>query len=158
MVSEYSRTRRVNEPERQPGIALPSPVPESALYRAAARDLAHSGYTCWRDVSFLGSWIDLYAKREDGSTIAIELKVTDWSRALQQATRIRNAANEVFIGIWAPYVHRALTDSAQARLEALGLGVLSINGHADVKLPALRRGGRYAQHVLLPARATHRPK
>ena len=64
VVTGYSRTKRVNEPERKAGVRLPSPIPESALYKSLATHLSGLGYTCWRDVSFLGSWIDLLARRD----------------------------------------------------------------------------------------------
>jgi hypothetical protein len=158
VVSGYSRTTRVAKPERQPGVPLPAPVPESALYRELAVHLAKAGYTCWRDVSFLGSWIDLLALREDGHSIAVELKVTAWRRAWQQALRIRSAAHETYIGIWAPYVHRALTDEAREALDTSRIGLYSINGICDVKLAATQRTPRHAEHVVFPARPSHKPR
>jgi hypothetical protein len=157
-VTGYSRTRRLNEPERQAGVRLPLPVPESALYRSLAMHLASLGYTCWRDVSFLGSWIDLLARRDDGHVIAVELKVTAWKRAWQQALRVRSAANETYIGIWAPYVHRALAEEARKGLELAGVGVYSINGTCDIKIPAVARKPPHSEHIVFPARPSHRPR
>jgi len=153
----YSRTRRLDVPEDAPG-PLPSPVPESALYPVVARELGAQGFTCWRDVSFLGVWIDLYGRDADGESIAIELKVTDWKRALRQAVRIRNAADQVYVGLWAPYVHRAMTADARDAFAAVGIGLLSINGATEVRLTAARRPPRYPESVLLPVRPTHRPR
>lgn len=113
-------------------------------------DLGGRGYRCWNEVSFLGNWIDLYARDAGGHCIAIELKVTDWSRALKQAIRVRNSAHETYVGIWAPYVHRCLTPLALARFTASGVGLLAVNGESVVKLPASPREPRYKEHAVLP--------
>lgn len=157
-VRGYSRTPRVHEKEWQGIGKLPLPVPESALHPAIATQLTERGFTCWRDVSFLGSWIDIYGRREDGLTVAVEVKVTDWRRGLLQATRIRNAAHEVFLGIWAPYVHRCLQPSVLRELTLLGIGLLSVNGDCEVKLPGRHRAPRYQDYVILPARPSHRAR
>ena len=157
-VSGYSRTRRVDHPERVDGAVLPEPVPESALYRPVAEALNAQGFSCWRDVSYLGSWIDLYARSDDGRSVAVELKVMDWHRAYKQALRLRNAADEVYIAVWAPFVHRCLTPEARQLLESAGIGIVSVNGVCAVKLKASKRRPRYTQHVILPGRASHRAR
>jgi hypothetical protein len=109
-------------------------------------------------VSFLGSWIDLYGRLDDETSIAIELKVSDWKRALAQAVRVRNSAHIVYVGLWSPYVHRAVTPEATAAFEAAGVGLLSVNGSVNVRLPGQRRQPRYPHEVVLPSRPTHRPR
>jgi hypothetical protein len=156
-VSGYSRTRRLHLPESD-GSPLPKPIPENALYPAVARELAASGFTCWRDVSFLGRWIDLYARDADGELVAVEFKVTSWQRAFRQALLGRSAAHRTYVGLWAPYVHRALAPETLATFRAAGVGLLSVNGSCEVKLPAAERGAPYARYVILPPRASHHPR
>jgi len=158
-VTGFPRTRRLDQPERLDGGrigALPAPIPEPALFPPVADLLAKDGYTSWRDVSFLGSWVDLYARAETGHTIAVELKIADWRRALAQARLLRNSAHAVYIALWAPYVHRGLTEEAQALLAGAGVGLLSVNGHCTVKLASAANEPRYLEQVHLPRRPSRR--
>jgi hypothetical protein len=158
-VTGFPRTRRLDQPERldhDRSGALPAPIPELALFPPVADALAKDGYTSWRDVSFLGSWIDLYARTEAGQTIAVELKVADWRRALAQARLLCNGAHAVYIALWAPYVHRAMTENAQALLTGAGVGLLSVNGNCAVKLEPAANEPRYLEHVHLPPRPSRR--
>lgn len=98
----------------------------------------------------------LYAQSETGNTIAVELKVADWRRALEQARLLRNGAHSVYIALWAPYVHRAMTDEGQALLANAGVGLLSVNGHCTVKLASATNEPRYLKHVHLPRRPSRR--
>ena len=160
-VTGFPRTRRLDQPERLGGLhteVLPAPIPEQALFPPVADGLAAKGYTSWRDVSFLGSWIDLYARAETGHTIAVELKVTDWRRALTQARLLRNSAHAVYIAVWAPYVHRAMTADAHSLLADAGVGLLSVNGHSSEKLAAAPNEPRYLQHVHLPRHPSRRAR
>jgi hypothetical protein len=150
-VTGFARTRRLDQPERsvdRSAPTLPRPIPESALYPPVADALAATGYTSWRDVSFLGSWVDLYARNEGGDTIAVELKISDWRRALAQARRLRNGAHVVYIALWAPYVHRALTDDARSALVHSGVGLFCVNGACVEKIAPTRNAlPRYLEHV-----------
>jgi hypothetical protein len=133
------------------------PIAEAALYRPVARWLTEQGFVCWRDVSYLGCWIDLFAERADGETIAVELKVTDWKRGLRQAQIVQSAVNRAFLGIWAPYVHRANSTEGLALLRASGVGLLSVNGTCERLRAAKRRRAPYRRWVLPPSRPSHRP-
>lgn len=158
LVSGYSRTARLDLPEGGEGT-LPRPIPESALYPTVARHLNHLGFTCWRDVSFLGRWIDLYALNEaSGRAIAVELKVSDWRRALTQARIARGSADEAWVALWAPYVHRALTPGALGAFADAGVGIMSVNGECRVKLQPRPSEARYRAHIILPSRCSHRPR
>lgn len=155
-VGRSSRARRVDHPEERVG-RLPAPVPESALYPVVARALVADGFNCWREVSFLGAWIDLYGRTADERTIAVEVKVSDWRRALHQALRIRNAAERVYVAVWAPYVHRALTEKARILFEEADVGLLSANGECVIKIDASARRPRYPNSVLPSGRPNYRP-
>jgi hypothetical protein len=126
------------------------------MYPVVARHLAREGFRCWRDVSFLGAWIDLFGRSTE-SSVAIELKVSDWKRALRQAARVRNSADQAYVAIWAPYVHRALTLEAQRAFRYHGVGLLSVNGSVEIRVPSVRRTPRYPTAVVLPRRSTHAP-
>jgi hypothetical protein len=123
-----------------------------------ARWLVDQGFSCWRDVSYLGRWIDLYAQDRVGNTIAVELKVTDWRRALAQARLARPSATQTYIGLWAPYIHRAETEEACEALEGADVGLLSVNGGCTVVRTAPQGDGRYRRWVKTPPRASHQPE
>lgn len=155
-VGRGSRTRRVEHPEERSG-KLPGPVPESALYPVVARALVAQGFSCWREASFLGSWIDLFGRAADGRSVALEVKVSDWRRALRQAVRVRNSAERVYVALWAPYVHRALSAEARRLFAQAGVGLLSVNGDCAIKIEAPARRPRYPESVLLTGRPNFRP-
>ncbi len=160
-VTGFPRTRRLDQPERlqdEPTAALPAPIPEQALFPPVANALATEGYTSWREVSYLGSWIDLYARTDTGHTIAVELKVADWRRALVQARLLRNSAHSVYIALWAPYVHRAMTTEGQTLLAGAGIGLLSVNGRCIVKLASAENEPRYLEHVHIPQHPSRRAR
>jgi hypothetical protein len=155
-VTGYPRPRRLHLPAAgaRPEGGLPQPIPEAALYPTVARWLASAGFTCWRDVSYLGRWIDLYGVDGRGATVAVELKVADWRRALYQARLLRPAADRAYVGIWAPYVHRAA--AASDDLKAAGVGLLSVNGTCDEVLEPATSLAAFSRWVVLPGRPSHR--
>lgn len=159
VVSGYPSNARLDLPAAgsRPEGGLPAPIPEGALYRPVARWLTEQGYVCWRDVSYLGCWIDLFAERSGGETIAVELKVTDWKRGLRQAQIVRPAVNKTYLGVWAPYVHRAQSLVAAETMEKTGVGLLSINGNCELVRPAKQGQAPYRRWIVPPARASHRP-
>lgn len=159
-VSGRVRTRRLNQPERAANEPLPQPIPEAALYSPVAAWLSEQGFSCWRDVSFLGRWIDLYAIHPvTKQTVAVELKVADWRRGLRQAVQARSAATFTYLGIWAPFVHRALTADGTSALERSGVGLLSVNGACKVRVDAVESDGRFSEYVLIPSgRPSHYPR
>ncbi len=159
LVKGYPRPARLDAPAAgsRPEGGLPAPIPEAALYPAAAHWLTTQGYVCWRDVSYLGRWIDLFAEHPDGSTVAIELKASDWRRALQQARIVRPSVHRAFIGIWAPYVHRAKSPDAASALRTAGVGLLAINGRCEMLVEATTGSGDYGRWIRKPARPSHRP-
>lgn len=160
VVNGYPHPARLHLPaagSRPPG-GLPKPIPEAALYPIVARWLVDQGFSCWRDVSYLGRWIDLYARHPSGETIAVELKVTDWKRALGQARLAQPAAALTYIALWAPYVHRAKTSDAVEALRDSGVGLLSVNGECTVVRAAFRGSAGYARWIKTPRRTSHRPE
>lgn len=160
IVRGYPRPARLHLPaagSRPPG-GLPEPIPEAALYPAVARWLVDQGFSCWRDVSYLGRWIDLFARHPSGKTIAVELKVTDWRRALTQARLAQPAAYQTYIGLWAPYVHRAESTEAKRALREAGVGLLSVNGECTIRQKARTRKAQYGRWVITPKVASHQPK
>lgn len=57
------------------------------------------------EVPMLSKRIDVVLRRDD-NIIAIEAKVKNWKRALQQAISYRLCADAVFIAIWKDFTHR----------------------------------------------------
>ena len=160
IVRGYPRPARLHLPaagSRPPG-GLPEPIPEAALYPTVARWLVDQGFSCWRDVSYLGRWIDLYARHPSGKTVAVELKVADWKRAMLQARLVQPAATRTYIGLWAPYVHRAETKEAKQALRESGLGLLCVNGNCTVSRKAQRGKAKYERWVKTPRASSHQPK
>jgi hypothetical protein len=159
LVSGYPSNAGLNMPAAgaRPEGGLPSPIAEGALYRPVARWLTEQGFVCWRDVSYLGCWIDLFAEGPGRETVAVELKVTDWKRGLRQAQIVQPAVNRTFLGIWAPYVHRAGSPAGVEALRASGIGLLSVNGHCERLRAAKRHRAPYRRWVVPPSRASHRP-
>lgn len=141
----------------RPEGGLPEPIPEAALYPVVARWLTSQGYVCWRDVSYLGRWIDLFAEHPDGQTVAVELKVADWKRALLQARLVQPSVTRVYIGLWAPFVHRAQAAHAEDALVRSGVGLLAINGGCEVLAEPTIGTALYGRWVQKPSRASHRP-
>jgi hypothetical protein len=147
LVANAPKPRSLDTPSGVEG-PLPRPIPEAALYPVIADHFASRGFSCWREASFLGSWIDLYGRDHHRRTIAVEAKVKDWRRALRQAQLVRNSADRVFVAVWAPYVHRALTAAARAEFDRARVGLLSVNGQCEVVIDAPRRQPRYVDAVL----------
>ena len=160
LVRGYPRPRRLHMPAAgsRPEGGLPEPVPEAALYPPIARWLTSCGYICWRDVSYLGRWIDLFAERSDGRTIAVELKVTDWSRGLRQARLVQPAVTDAYVAVWAPYVHRAQSEEARIRFAETGVGLLAVNGNCEEVLAPSPGAANYGRWIQRPSRPSHRPR
>ena len=123
-----------------------------------AKWLTQQGYSCWRDVSYLGRWLDLYALHPNGDSLHVELKVVGWQKALEQAAVARPAATRTYVGMWAPYAHRAETPQAVDAFERTNVGYLSINGFCELRRDSQPMAAPFARWVVLPSRPTHRPK
>ena len=86
-----------------------------------------------REVPLFASRIDLVmVNPKNNEVVAIEAKISNWYRALQQATSYTMCADKVYLALWDKYVHRANKEF----LDRYGIGLLSVNGTVDIYHPA----------------------
>jgi hypothetical protein len=81
------------------------------------------------EVPFFLNKIDLVSiNPKNGDVIAVEAKVSNWNRAVQQATSYSLCANKVYLALWHEYAHRVDVDV----LNHYGIGLMSVNGNVEV--------------------------
>lgn len=80
-------------------------VYEIELYPTIENLLEKGGYQHYTEVKVLTRSVDIIAIKRN-KVIAIEVKVENWKRALQQALTCRLFAHETYIAIWCDYSHR----------------------------------------------------
>lgn len=103
-------------------MATPKKVSERRLVDVLVSYFKNTGRLS-REMPVYEKNIDLVVLMEpDGELWAIEAKVTDWRRALKQATVNLIAADKSFIAIDARFVHRVDWPS----LEARGIGLIAV--------------------------------
>jgi len=99
-------------------------VKEAELVKPTTEFLAALGYRAYSEVPFLYRLVDLYAVDDKRRTVAVELKINNWQRALRQARTCLLAADAVYVGLSERYVSPPLAHSEM--FAALGIGLLSI--------------------------------
>lgn len=108
-------------------------ISENLVQNQVKEHFEHECFTVYEEVPMLGNRIDIVATKKGGSeVIAVEVKVSDWKRAVQQAVLYRLVADRVYVAIWEDFVHRVDFDV----LRHFGIGVLEVNGYAKCVLPA----------------------
>lgn len=65
---------------------------------------------------------DVVGLTDDSHVVAVELKVRDWRRALQQAILNRYCAHESYIAVW----WDAISQLCEERCAAHGVGLISV--------------------------------
>ncbi|MBM7866989.1 hypothetical protein GTO89_05065 [Heliobacterium gestii] len=99
---------------------------EIDLIAPVVKSFSDRGYRAYAEVKLSSRWIDVYLINENTfETIAIELKLTNWKKAYQQAKVYPLVADYVYIGMPEKYVHRAL-DNIDL-FKKLGVGILSVS-------------------------------
>lgn len=102
------------------------------------------------DVPLYRSKIDLVSINPKNKEVtAIEAKVSNWYRAIQQATSYTMCANKVYLALWHEYAHRVNTEF----LDRYGIGLLSVNGTVDEIHPA-KKSKDVDKHLLDKIRNT----
>ena len=94
------------------------PVIESAL---------NKDYQIEREVPMIDKFIDILAISkgpDEKELVAIEAKVKNWKRAVQQAITYRLCADKVYIAIWHEFRHRVDLHI----LDDFGIGLMEVNG------------------------------
>lgn len=91
------------------------------------------GFQTFREVPLLTRQIDLVGLNHD-SIIAVELKVKNWQKALQQALSYRLCADKVYVAVAKQFVHRV----NRSMCEDFGIGILGVDGSVNVVLQAMQ--------------------
>ena len=106
---------------------------EEGLCNVLEQNLKQRQLRFYREVPLISKRIDyLCVDQELKELIAIEIKVKDWKRALQQALTYRLGANKVYIALWHEYIHRIDKEV----LDRYGVGILEVNGNVEIKQKA----------------------
>lgn len=96
------------------------------------------GYTVRDEVWINGRIADLYAYREDGEPIAVELKLSDWKKALGQAEAYQLGALYTYIAL--PVIHAPTIMRRATALRSRNVGLLGIApGAGDGFQPASKQ-------------------
>lgn len=109
---------------------------ESTLFEPVAAYLRRKGYR-WqeKEVPFYEYRVDLYGfSKACGHTVAVELKLHKWQRALEQAVLYQLCADFAYIAMPVSSIVRVNAEL----LENHGIGLLAVreNGHCRQILPA----------------------
>ncbi len=99
---------------------------EKELYPPLLDYLEKKGYSYYQEVKFFTRQIDLIAIKTK-EIIAIEVKVENWQKALQQALTCKLCANKVYIAFWHEHIDRI----PQKKLKKHGIGLLAVNGSVE---------------------------
>ena len=104
---------------------------EKSMIQKVSNYFETRGYQTFTEVPILRKKIDLIAF-DKKSSVAVELKVKDWYRALQQAVIHRVLADYAYVAIWHEYLHRVNVE----QFKQLGVGIIEVNVAAIVNLEA----------------------
>ena len=110
------------------------PLTEKVLTERTESFLKTQGYKVFKEVKLLTRKVDLVGIRK-GKLIAIEVKVNQWKKALQQAIACSFFFNETYVAIW----HRFIKNLNFSLFNQFGIGVMSVNGTITIIEPSIRR-------------------
>lgn len=86
-------------------------------------------FKTYTEVPMLDNRIDVVAVKPDLREIfAVEVKVRNWKKALQQALVYRLCAHKVFVALWHRHLRAVNTEAFAER----GIGILSVDGDVEV--------------------------
>ncbi len=100
-------------------------VYECELYPPIVDYLKNEGYNYYEEIKFLTRYIDLVGHKKK-KLIAIEVKVSNWKKALQQALACRLCAHESYIALSEKFVHRVQLDI----LKEYGIGLIAVKDNS----------------------------
>jgi len=119
---------------------------ESEIVEKLIHNSYEKGWYYTTEVPFYRSKIDFVTVNpRNKEVIAIEAKISNWYRAIQQATSYTLCANKVYLAMWHEFAHRVNRDF----LDRYGIGLMSVNGTVDVLHKA--RKSRDANNELIKA-------
>lgn len=113
---------------------------ESQLLEPVAKFAKRQGFRLqFKEMPFYEYRIDLYGfSAKDDLTIAIELKLTDWKRALEQALLYQLCSDFVYIAM--PECSASRVDKTELRNNRIGLISVAKSGECLCLLPAIKHG------------------
>ncbi len=109
---------------------------ESQLFGPVARFARREGFVLQTaELPFYECRIDLYGfSRKNDATVAIELKLNDWRRALEQALLYQLCSDFVYIAM--PESSARRVDRAELHSNGIGLIAVLTSGSCSCLLPA----------------------
>ena len=101
-------------------------ISELQLQEAVAAYLVRHGFIVMSEMQFFSKRIDLFAVDRDSlTTIAVEIKIRDWKRALFQARTYLVCADHVFVALPSHLAHNIATkDFDRDSIGLLGVQIL----------------------------------
>ena len=111
---------------------------ESSLYQPVAAYAHNRGFRRQRsEVQFYEYRIDFYGfSRRQNLTVAIELKLTKWRRAFEQALIYQLCSDLVYIAV--PFKTSLRVDPVLLQAHGIGLVAVADNGRCRVIIEAIR--------------------
>ncbi len=100
---------------------------EKEIYPQIESYLRKEGFDYFKEVQFLTRHIDVIGINRK-KIIAIEVKIKDWKRALQQVLTCRLCAHEVYVAMWHEFAHRVPVEL----FKNYGIGLMSVDGTVNV--------------------------
>ena len=101
---------------------------ETHVVKQLMRNCYDMGLHYRTEVPLYRSKIDIVTVNPDNKqVVAIEAKISNWYRALQQATSYSMCADRVYLALWHEFIHRVDIEI----LDKYGIGLLSVNGSVE---------------------------
>lgn len=105
---------------------------ETSVSESLEASLRARGFHVAREVPFWLKRIDVYAWGNGKDSMAIEVKLEKWQRALEQARVYQLCSLFAYVAMPAEYIHRV----EHQRFEEAGVGLLCLDGDWDEVIPA----------------------
>jgi len=106
-----------------------------------SRALARMGYNVAEEVRILGKAVDVVgARAPEPDLVTVELKLSDWKRAVRQAYVNQTFGDLAYIALHEDYAHRVDTEY----LRSAGIGFISVGEDASIVMEPERRECRNA--------------
>lgn len=101
-------------------------IKETEIVNRVNQYLKNNGFSYKNEVKFLERKIDIVGVK-NRKVVAIEAKVKDWKKALQQAITCKLCSHYVYVAFW----HQCLPQNMFV-FEKYGIGVMSVNGFVKI--------------------------
>lgn len=102
-------------------------IKERTLLNRVERYFRNKNFQTCKEVPLLDNSIDLVAyDNKFSKIIAVEVKVANWKRALQQAMLYQLCAHQVYVALWSNSLNKINLNN----FNELGIGLISVDGTA----------------------------